>query len=375
MDSELTAFLAPRAAAIVAVAALLCTALILALHPLLERYALARPNARSSHKVPTPQGGGIAVIAATIAVSGGALFIWAAGAAATIPLATLLAAVILMAGVGIMADIHPIDVAPRLLLQAIAVASVILTLPAELRVVPLLPWWIERLALIVGGLWFVNLVNFMDGLDWMTVAEVVPVTAAIAALGIFGVVPAPASVISLALCGGMIGFAFFNRPVAKLFLGDVGSLPIGLVLGWLLVLVAGHGGHAAAILLPLYYLADSTITLFRRASNGETLWQAHRSHFYQRATDRGFSVLEVVARVFFVNLVLAALALATVAKPSRELDVAALLAGALESLGCFTDSHAVANGEDFHSAAPADVFEATERAPRRSDQRRHFSTT
>jgi len=328
MNSQLTAFLAPRAAAIVAVAALLCAALILALQPLLERYALARPNARSSHKIPTPQGGGIAVIAATIAVSGGALFVWAPGTAVTTPLATLLAAVIVMAGVGIMADIHPIDVAPRLLLQAIAIAAVILTLPAGLRVIPLLPWWIERIALIVGGLWFVNLVNFMDGLDWMTVAEAVPVSAAIAALSVFGVVPAQASVISLALCGGMIGFAFFNRPVARLFLGDVGSLPIGLVLCWLLVLVAGHGGHAAAILLPLYYLADSTITLFRRASNGETLWQAHRSHFYQRATDRGFSVIEVVARVFFVNLVLAALALATVAMPSRELDVAALAAGA-----------------------------------------------
>jgi len=327
-NSELMALWAPRALAIAVGAALVSAFLIVIMHPLLEHYALARPNARSSHKVPTPQGGGIAVIAATIAVSGGALFVWAAGTAFTIPLATLFAAVILMAGVGIMADIHPIDVAPRLLLQTIAVAAMILTLPVELRVVPLLPWWIERLALVVGGLWFVNLVNFMDGLDWMTVAEAVPVTAAIAALGVFGVVPARASVISLALCGGMIGFAFFNRPVAKLFLGDVGSLPIGLVLGWLLVLVAGHGGHAAAILLPLYYLADSTITLFRRASNGETPWQAHRSHFYQRATDRGFSVIEVVARVFFVNLVLAALALATVAMPSRELDVAALAAGA-----------------------------------------------
>src|ERR1700733_15597638 len=96
-------------AAIVVTAALLCAILIIVLHPLLERYALARPNARSSHKVPTPQGGGIAVIAATIAVSGGALFVWAAGGAATIPLTTLLAAVILMAGVGIMADAHPID--------------------------------------------------------------------------------------------------------------------------------------------------------------------------------------------------------------------------------------------------------------------------
>jgi UDP-N-acetylmuramyl pentapeptide phosphotransferase/UDP-N-acetylglucosamine-1-phosphate transferase len=101
------------------------------------------------------------------------------------------------------------------------------------------------------------------------------------------------------------------------------------LLGWLLVLVAGSGGHAAAILLPLYYLADSTITLARRFISGEPVWQAHRSHFYQRATDRGFRVIEVVARVFFVNLMLAALALATVLKPSRELDIAALGVGAV----------------------------------------------
>ena len=327
MNGELAAFWASRAPAILAVAAFVSALLIVALRPFLERYAMARPNVRSSHKIPTPQGGGIAVVAATIAVSCGVFFFWAPGAAGTIALATLLAAVIVIAGVGVMADIRPIDVAPRLLLQTLAVAAVTYTLPAELRVVPILPWGVERILLVIGGLWFVNLVNFMDGLDWMTVAEVVPITAALAAIGLVGILPPRAIVVSLALCGAMIGFAYFNRPVAKLFLGDVGSLPIGLVLGWLLVLLAGNGGRAAAILLPLYYLADSTITLFRRASNGEPVWQAHRSHFYQRATDRGFAVIEVVARVFVVNLGLAALALATVMLPSRATDIAALIAG------------------------------------------------
>ena len=106
----------------------------------------------------------------------------------------------------------------------------------------------------------------------------------------------------------MIGFAPFNRPVARIFLGDVGSLPIGLLLSWLLVLVAGHGHLAAALVLPLYYLADATLTLLRRMANREPFWQAHRTHFYQLATDRGFSVSEIVARVFAVNLALVALA-------------------------------------------------------------------
>jgi UDP-N-acetylmuramyl pentapeptide phosphotransferase/UDP-N-acetylglucosamine-1-phosphate transferase len=329
MNSDGMAFWTPRTVAIVAIAAFLSALLIVVLRPLLARYALARPNARSSHTIPTPQGGGIAVVAAMIVVSYGALLLWPAGDAGTMPPAILTTAVILIAAVGIMADIHPIAVAPRLLLQTLAVVAMIYSLPVELRVLPILPWWIERILLVIGEVWFVNLVNFMDGLDWMTVAEAVPLTAALAAIGVLGILPPHAIVISLALCGAMIGFAFFNRPVAKLFLGDVGSLPIGLVLGWLLVLVAGSGGRAAAILLPLYYLADATITLGRRFMRGEPIWQAHRSHFYQCATDRGFRVIEVVARIFFVNLALAALALATVLKPSRGLDVAALAAGAV----------------------------------------------
>ena len=78
--------------------------------------------------------------------------------------------------------------------------------------------------------------------------------------------------------------------MARLFLGDVGSLPIGLLLGWLMLMLAGRGNLAAAVLLPLYYLADATLTLIRRLAHGEPVWQAHRTHFYQRATDGGFSV-------------------------------------------------------------------------------------
>ena len=315
-------------AAIVVSAMLMCVALIIFLRPVFKRYALARPNARSSHTVPTRQGGGIAVVAATIVVSIGILYT-ASDEAGTIPLAIVFSAVVLIAFVGIVADIHPNYVVPRFLLQAVAVAAVIFSLPDELRVAPSLPWWVERALLVFGGLWFVNLVNFMDGLDWMTVAEVVPVSAAVAAIGLQDMLPPWAIVVSFALCGAMIGFAFFNRPVARLFLGDVGSLPIGLMLGWLLVLVAGNGAPVAAILLPLYYLADATITLLRRIVNGEKIWQAHRSHFYQRATDHGLTVIAIVRRVFVVNLLLAALALATVLRPSRELDIGALIAGAV----------------------------------------------
>ena len=316
------------AAAAFVIALALSVAIILAIRPLLERIALAKPNARSSHTMPTPQGGGIAVIAATIIASAGVLTLSASPASAPASLLPLLASVIVIAAVGAADDIRPIGVAPRFFLQTFSVALVIFALPGELRVAPSMPIFIERLLLTVGGLWFVNLVNFMDGLDWMTVAEVVPITAALAIFGAFGFVPATQTIISLALCGAMIGFAYFNRPVARLFLGDVGSLPTGLLLGWLMVELAGRGALAAAILLPLYYLANSTITLVRRLINGEKVWQAHRSHFYQRATDRGFTVGEVVVHVFAVNVALAVLAFVTLAAPGLLNDAAALVCGA-----------------------------------------------
>jgi hypothetical protein len=83
------------------------------------------------------------------------------------------------------------------------------------------------------------------------------------------------------------------------------------------------------VLLPGYYLADATLTLIRRAVGGERVWEAHRSHFYQRARDGGFTVMEIVSRVFAVNVGLALLALATVTWPTRELVAAALGAGGL----------------------------------------------
>jgi UDP-N-acetylmuramyl pentapeptide phosphotransferase/UDP-N-acetylglucosamine-1-phosphate transferase len=326
MSEATTAIWAVRGAAVCALSAFICVGLIVILHPLLQRYALARPNARSSHRLPTPQGGGIAVIAATIVAAAFGLF--SLGASYAPPLVTVFAAVVVIAGVGAADDIRPLGVAPRLLLQAMAVAAVIYALPSDLRVISILPWWIERVLLFLAGLWFVNLVNFMDGIDWMTVAEIVPITGALAALGCLGALSRDGIAVALALGGAMIGFAYFNRPVAKLFLGDVGSLPIGLLVGWLLVLLAGNGHLTAALLLPLYYLADATLTLLRRFSEGERVWQAHRTHYYQRATDRGFTVTEIVARIFAVNICLSVLALISVLEASLVTDIAAFVLGA-----------------------------------------------
>jgi UDP-N-acetylmuramyl pentapeptide phosphotransferase/UDP-N-acetylglucosamine-1-phosphate transferase len=313
--------------AIMIIAAAISYGLIVQLLTFLQRHTLAHPNTRSSHKTPTPQGGGFAVIGATVVVVSVTSLLPGEASLTHQSMWLVLAAAVFIAVVGAFDDVRPIAVLPRLILQAASVAIVLAALPSELHIVPALPNWLERALLGVAMLWFVNLANFMDGIDWMTVAEVVPVTAGLVLFGVLGALPHDAILVALALCGAMIGFAPVNRPVARLFLGDVGSLPIGLLLVWLLVVLAGAGHLAAALLLPLYYLADATITLLRRLANGEPIVQAHRSHFYQRAVDGKFSVHQIVGRVFLLNIALIGLALITLLTPSLLLHAAALLVG------------------------------------------------
>jgi UDP-N-acetylmuramyl pentapeptide phosphotransferase/UDP-N-acetylglucosamine-1-phosphate transferase len=317
-------------AGVPAVAAALTVLVIAWSLPWLRSHTMALPGERSSHRAPTPQGGGLAVILATFVTA------WCA-ASLSGPLtagelwqfSALTAAAALLTVLGFVDDLRNVSQVVRLLAQCAAAGMVIATLPEGLRIATAAPLWLERLLILIAGVWFINLVNFMDGIDWITVAEVVPITGALAVLGLIDTLPRIEMLLALALLGSMLGFAPFNKPVARLFLGDVGSLPIGLLLGWLLLAIAVRGNIAAALLLPLYYLADTTIVLIRRLVRGEPFWQAHRTHFYQQAIDNGFTALEVVARVFAVNVVLAALAFASILGGSLAVSVAALAAGAI----------------------------------------------
>ena len=303
--------------------------LIVVFLPLFRNFALAQPTHRSSHTLPTPQWGGLAIVLAALGAIAAA--VWASpGFEATqhSVVLPLLLATLLLVLLGAVDDLHNLGAVAKLAAQAAAVALMLMAVPDDLRVLPAFPYWIERGLLFIGALWFVNLVNFMDGIDWMMVAEVVPITVGVALIGAFGALPPEALVVALALNGAMLGFAPFNRPVARLFMGDMGSLPIGLLLAWLLIVVAASGYLVAALLLPLYFLADTAVTLLRRISAGERLSQAHRTHFYQRARDNGLSTLQIVGRVFAVNAALVALAALSVVAASPLSAALALLAGA-----------------------------------------------
>jgi UDP-N-acetylmuramyl pentapeptide phosphotransferase/UDP-N-acetylglucosamine-1-phosphate transferase len=303
-----------------AISALLC----ILLRPLLLRYALARPNARSSHRVPTPQGGGIAVLlGAFAALAGVTAALPPAGGVAS--LVFVAAAATALAIVGAWDDIRPLSPGLRLGLQALCVAVVIVYAAPDLRLFPgVTPLAVERCLALLAGIWFVNLTNFMDGLDWLTVAGFVPFGGALALAGLAGIVDPATGLLAAALCGGLIGFAPFNKPVARLFLGDVGSLPIGLIGAYLLYRLAGTGALTAALILPLYHVADSTLTLLRRLARRERVWEAHRSHFYQQATTHGHAVLRIAIEIGLLNLALILLAAATLVMPAVPVQIGAL---------------------------------------------------
>ena len=142
----------------------------------------------------------------------------------------------------------------------------------------LVPLVMEQAFLILGGVWFVNLVNFMDGLDWITVAEMVPMPAPspISARCVASVEQSPrlsaarssASPRSTSPSRGSSSAMWVRCPSA---FSSAGCCCLGR-----------NGRAPAAILLPLYYLMDATITLLRRLARREKVWEAHRSHFYQR---------------------------------------------------------------------------------------------
>jgi UDP-N-acetylmuramyl pentapeptide phosphotransferase/UDP-N-acetylglucosamine-1-phosphate transferase len=287
-------------------AALLAAALTLAAMPLFRRYAVARPNARSSHVTPIPQGGGAAVVAATLAaaafglldfgVPGGGRFVWIAAGA------------LLLAVVGAVDDIRGLPVWPRLGLQLAAVAMVVLT--AGGRILPdAAPYPFEAALLIVAGAWFVNLTNFIDGIDGVTLAGFLPLAGAAIALAWLERISPLGGLLAVVFFGALSGFVWFNLPRASLFLGDVGSLSIGLLGGALLLDIAQSGAFAAAVILPLYHFTDATLTLLGRLFRREKVWEAHRQHAYQRAVDGGWSHARVSGLVLALNIGLGALAI------------------------------------------------------------------
>ncbi len=273
--------------------------IVLLLPYLRARAVLDVPNARSNHTVPTPRGAGIAVIGAAL-----------------IFLAVLHAPGAVMLGAAALAliswhdDRSGLSPQMRLLWQFLAVMLAWPALPHG----TLISIWLELPLGVLLWMGFTNIYNFMDGIDEITAVETLSI--ALGMTAVYLVHPGLPFVLveyALIIAAATAAFWLFNRHPAKIFIGDVGSIPLGFLIAWLLLLLATSGLWAAAFILPGYYLADGGITLARRIVARENILQAHSQHYYQRAVASGLRHDAVAHRIFGLNLLLIALACASTA--------------------------------------------------------------
>jgi UDP-N-acetylmuramyl pentapeptide phosphotransferase/UDP-N-acetylglucosamine-1-phosphate transferase len=288
---------------------------------------LEPPSDRGMHKVPVPSGAGAAIVAA-------ALVLWpmwqgpAAGDSAL-----LLGTVAALALISWLDDRRGLSPALRLLAHAAAVTLLLASLGPEQRVLPAAPLGLERVALGLAWLWFINLFNFMDGIDGIAGAEAVAVAAGYALVATVAGAGNPLDQLALIVAAATAGYLFWNWHPARVFMGDTGSIALGFLLGWLMIDLCLRGLWAAGVILPLYFVADATLTLLRRLARGEKPWQPHRQHAYQRAVLGGTPPSAVVLRTAVANAALVALAVASIWHPLPALaGAAAVVAGLLVNL-------------------------------------------
>ena len=275
----------------------------------LRRYALARsvidvPNARSSHTVPTPRGGGVAIVVTFLLAIVGVML---SGAGESRTLTALGGGGALIAIIGFMDDHGHIPARWRLLGHFIA-ATWMLVWMGGLPPLTFFGWqvnlgWLGGVLAAVYLVWLLNLYNFMDGIDG--IASVEAITVCLGAASLYSLAGLGGhAVLPLLLAAAVAGFLFWNFPPAKIFMGDAGSGFLGIVLGGLSL----HAAWLAPELLWCWlillgvFIVDATYTLVRRLLRGDKVYEAHRSHGYQFASRQFGRHLPVTLAVAALNL-------------------------------------------------------------------------
>ncbi len=275
----------------------------------LRRYALARslmdiPNNRSSHSVPTPRGGGVAIVLSFLVASPLLTFfvdvswpyiwaLWGAGA--------------LIAVIGFLDDHGHIAARWRLLAHFSASIWALAWLgglpPVKLLGMDFNLSWVGHFFAVFYLVWMLNLYNFMDGIDG--IASVQAVSACLGACVIYWL-SGDLSLIwmPLLLVAAVLGFLYWNFPPARIFMGDAGSGFLGLILGLFSVQAAWTSSRFLWVWLILLgvFIVDSTFTLTRRLLRGDKVYEAHRSHAYQFASRQFGRHLPVTLAVMVINV-------------------------------------------------------------------------
>ena len=263
----------------------------------LKKNILDIPNDRSSHSTPTPRGGGIAIVLSWyFGLFGLKLFDLIES-----HLFYALLSGFLLAFISFLDDLYSIKPWIRILFQILTVIigmffingftmlylnDLVITFPIILSIIA-----------IIGVIWFINLYNFMDGIDGYASVEALSI-----ALGMYFIIGDP---IFLILIFSVLGFLIWNWPNAKIFMGDIGSTQLGYIL--VILGIYFNNNHEYNIfgwlILTSLFWFDASLTLFRKWRNNEKMSQAHKKHAYQRIVQSGFSHQKTILFAVFINLI------------------------------------------------------------------------
>src|SRR3989339_32549 len=263
----------------------------------LKKNIIDNPNERSSHTVPTPRGGGVAIV---LTWFGGLTYLFLHKQIETNLFFALLSGVVL-ALVSLLDDVFDLKPKVRILAQAISALGALYFL-GGFQFSPNfhspIVFWLLNIGVFIGIIWFINLFNFLDGIDAYASQEAILVS-----LGIFFIVGQP---ILWVLMASVAGFLVWNWPKAKIFMGDIGSTQLGFIL-----VILGIYSHNTSqfsiihwVMISSLFWFDATLTLFRRWRNNEKLSVAHRKHVYQRAVQSGMSHNKTILISLVLNIVI-----------------------------------------------------------------------
>ncbi len=267
-------------------------------------HLLDHPNERSLHSQPTPRTGGVAILAGFVS----AIPVWQFAVDGAGPVVCLVAGALLIAMFSFLDDRRGLPIGVRFLGHALGAGLVVIG--AGLTLPPLfpemsMPWpvWLELTLSMLFLVWMVNLYNFMDGMDGFAGGMASIGFGTFAILGqIAGNPPFAALSLTIAVAAG--GFLLFNFPPARIFMGDTGSATLGLLAGGFMLWGVRDGVYPLWVALLVFspFIVDASVTLVRRLLRGERVWQAHKSHYYQRLVQSGWGHRKTVLYEYVLML-------------------------------------------------------------------------
>ena len=265
-----------------------------------RRGMLDQPGRRRSHRLPTPRGGGVGIVVAMLICMPGAL--WSSPAPWPVSVVGGLAgALLLVALAGWWDDHRALPVLPRLGAQLLAVFLFSFMLIGT----GLACWWLPLL--LGAGLWSINLHNFMDGIDGLLAQQTMFVASGLALLAL-GAAQSALTIAAAALALAALGFWFYNRSPARIFMGDVGSGSVGLLIFAFTAMLwrVDQALLWPALILSSAFTVDASLTLLTRIWRGRRWYTAHREHLYQWLVRRGATHAQADAGYLAWNLLIAA---------------------------------------------------------------------